>query len=161
MALYTVDQIIVSGWDQKGNISFIHGHPTWVSWFLLCLLSHSSWLCLPCVVSMWFPKGGIGWREAAALVVFNRAEGVPSHSWPHSSGQNLVQWPRLNSRENGTMPGDRKWCATWHSLCLFFFFFCTIGQYLQHIEVPRLGVESELQLLAYVTATASATEVPS
>ena len=26
--------------------------------------------------------------------------------------------------------------------------------YLQHMEVPRLGVESELQLLAYATATA-------
>jgi len=32
----------------------------------------------------------------------------------------------------------------------FFFFF--LGLYLQHMEVPRLGVELELQLLAYVTA---------
>ena len=27
--------------------------------------------------------------------------------------------------------------------------------HLQHLEIPRLGVESELQLLAYVTATAT------
>ena len=36
---------------------------------------------------------------------------------------------------------------------LFFFFFL-FRLYLQHMEVPRLGVESELQLLAYATATA-------
>ena len=34
-----------------------------------------------------------------------------------------------------------------------FFFF--LWQHLQHIEIPRLGVESELQLLAYPTATAT------
>ena len=32
------------------------------------------------------------------------------------------------------------------------FFF--LGPYMRHMEVPRLGVESELQLLAYTTATA-------
>ena len=34
-----------------------------------------------------------------------------------------------------------------------FFFF--LGPYLQYMEVPRLGVESELHLLAYTTATAT------
>ena len=34
------------------------------------------------------------------------------------------------------------------SLSLFF-----LGLHLQHMEVPRLGAESELQLLAYTTAT--------
>ena len=34
---------------------------------------------------------------------------------------------------------------------LFFVFF---GPHLQHMEIPRLGVKSELQLLAYTTATA-------
>ena len=29
-----------------------------------------------------------------------------------------------------------------------------LGSYLQHMEIPRLEVESELQLLACVTATA-------
>ena len=33
------------------------------------------------------------------------------------------------------------------------FFFVFLGQHLQHMEVPRLGVKSELQLLAYTTAT--------
>ena len=36
----------------------------------------------------------------------------------------------------------------------FFFLFFFLGPPPQHVEVPRLGVESELQLPAYVTATA-------
>ena len=35
------------------------------------------------------------------------------------------------------------------------FIFCILGPHPQHMEVPRLGVESELQLLAYATATAT------
>ena len=35
--------------------------------------------------------------------------------------------------------------------CILFYFF--LGLYLQHMEVPRLGVESELQLPASATAT--------
>ena len=33
--------------------------------------------------------------------------------------------------------------------------FCPVGHHPRHIEVPRLGVESELQLPAYATATAT------
>ena len=33
-------------------------------------------------------------------------------------------------------------------------FFCLLGLHPQHMEVPRLRAESELQLLAYTTATA-------
>ena len=36
----------------------------------------------------------------------------------------------------------------------FSFLFYFLGLTLQHVEVPRLGVELELQLLAYTTATA-------
>ena len=38
---------------------------------------------------------------------------------------------------------------------ILFFFFCLLGLHPQHMEVPRLGVESELQLLTYTTATAT------
>ena len=38
-------------------------------------------------------------------------------------------------------------------VCLFVF--CFLGPYLQHTEIPRLGVESEQQLPAYATATAT------
>ena len=36
----------------------------------------------------------------------------------------------------------------------FFLFFVLLGPHLQHMEVRRLGVNSELQLPAYTTATA-------
>ena len=39
-------------------------------------------------------------------------------------------------------------------ILLFFFFFCFLEPHLQNMEVLRLGVESELQLLTYTTATA-------
>ena len=46
----------------------------------------------------------------------------------------------------------------WH-LFFFFFFsfwsFCLLGPHPQHMEVPRIGVESELQLPVYTTATAT------
>ena len=35
------------------------------------------------------------------------------------------------------------------------FYFCFLGPLLRHMKVPRLGVEVELQLLAYTTATAT------
>ena len=41
------------------------------------------------------------------------------------------------------------WCC-----CEWNFFFVFLGPHLRHMEVPRLGGESELQLLANVTATA-------
>ena len=34
------------------------------------------------------------------------------------------------------------------------YFFVSLGMHPQHMEAPRPGVESELQLLAYTTATA-------
>ena len=36
----------------------------------------------------------------------------------------------------------------------FFSYFLFLGLQVQHMEVPRLGVELELQLLVYTTATA-------
>ena len=41
------------------------------------------------------------------------------------------------------------------SFLFFFFSLHFLGQQLQHMEVLRLGVKSELQLLAYATATAT------
>ena len=35
------------------------------------------------------------------------------------------------------------------------YFFVFLGPHVQHMEIPRLGVESELQLVAYATATAA------
>ena len=43
-------------------------------------------------------------------------------------------------------------CDYFHN---FFLSFVFLGPHPRHMEVPRLGVESELQLLAYATATAA------
>ena len=40
-------------------------------------------------------------------------------------------------------------------LLLLLLLFCFLGPYLRHMEVPRLGVQLELQLPAYATATAT------
>ena len=39
-------------------------------------------------------------------------------------------------------------------LNFFIYFFCFLGSHLRHLEVPRRGLESQPQLLAYTTATA-------
>ena len=41
-----------------------------------------------------------------------------------------------------------------HTLFFIVVFFLFLGLYLRHMGVPRLGVASELQLTAYITATA-------
>ena len=46
------------------------------------------------------------------------------------------------------------WQGLTTDLCLFVFFFFFLGPYQWHMEVPRIGVKSELQLLACTTATA-------
>ena len=43
----------------------------------------------------------------------------------------------------------------WPKKNFFFMFVCFGGPHLRHMEVPRLGVESELQPLAYTTAKAT------
>ena len=37
---------------------------------------------------------------------------------------------------------------------VIFFFFSFLGPHPWHLEIPRRGVEAELQLLVYTTATA-------
>ena len=44
--------------------------------------------------------------------------------------------------------------ASLHSQILLFFF-CFLGPHWWHMEVPRLGVEQELQLPSYATVTAT------
>ena len=65
------------------------------------------------------------------------------------------------SHQARDLPGHRSLCQLVWSLLpgfcffFFFFFFFLLWPHLQHMEVPRLGVESELQLPAYATATAT------
>ena len=44
--------------------------------------------------------------------------------------------------------------VTFIYFCFVLFCFCFLGPYLQHMEVPKLGVKLELYTTAYTTATA-------
>ena len=45
--------------------------------------------------------------------------------------------------------------SMWLFFFFFFFFFVSLGPHQQHMEVSRLGVTSELELLVYTTVTAT------
>ena len=51
--------------------------------------------------------------------------------------------------------GYRSYNFMHSSFFFLFFFFCFWGPHSQHVEFPRLRVQSELQLPAYITATAT------
>ena len=58
------------------------------------------------------------------------------------------------------LPFQRSRLSLFTKFVLFFVLFCSLvfvflGLHLWHMEVPRIGVQSELQLPAYVTATAT------
>ena len=65
-----------------------------------------------------------------------------------------------NSCQNGTTFAETLKVAGAMGLCsilnmfIFFSFLIFLGLHLRQMEVPRLGVELELQLLAYTIATA-------
>ena len=50
--------------------------------------------------------------------------------------------------------GERDFPGAKEISCFILFYFVFLGLLLWHMEVPRLGVESELQLPAYTTAIA-------
>ena len=75
----------------------------------------------------------------------HEAWGLVQGGWaPTSPHVVLLPPPALFPKEQGSQ-----------SHTLFFFFFCFLMLHLQHMKVHRLGVKSELQLLAYPTATAT------
>ena len=62
----------------------------------------------------------------------------------------------LASRDYHDLLGFHKSIHSQNLPCvLFFYFLVFLGPYPQHMEVPRPGVETELQLSAYTTATAT------
>ena len=53
----------------------------------------------------------------------------------------------LNQHSDPTQPPALPWWVRMASLFIYlflFFIFCFLGPHLQHMEVPRLGIESEL-----------------
>ena len=72
--------------------------------------------------------------------------GLPS-TYINSS---LVFWTKSGSLGTTQAPGT--YDKIHYMACHIYFYF--LGLHSQHMKVPRLGVQSELQLLAYVTDTA-------
>ena len=66
----------------------------------------------------------------------------------HTPSSFLDVGPRVFFSNTGSLVGS---CL----LSFFFFFFCFLGPYLWHMDASRLGLQLELQLLAYTTATAT------
>ena len=62
--------------------------------------------------------------------------------------------PRLKEKEDKKHGRDQRGLTLNLNFILFCFVFAFGGPHLWHMEVPRLGVELERQLLAYATATA-------
>ena len=75
-----------------------------------------------------------------------------------------LPWPDLLRMISGAMysmvPQKEKVRSFWEGkrtllYCLFCFLFCfVLGPQGRHMDIPRLGVKSELQLPVYTTATA-------
>ena len=90
---------------------------------------------------------GVGTRSPSCLVVpcvlSREREGERFLLKGDGSPTCLLKSPRICSQQVGD-PGELNHRS-------FFF----LGPYLRHMEVPRPGLESELQLLAYTTATAT------
>ena len=79
----------------------------------------------------------------------------------HSSWQHWILNPLSKARDWTWVAMDASqihfFCAMTGTPLFFilFLFFCFLGWHLRYMEVSRLGVTSELQLLAYTTATAT------
>ena len=76
-----------------------------------------------------------GVKDLALLQLWHRAQlQLGSDHWPRS-----FHMPQMQ-------PKKKVFC--------FFLFFCFWGPHPWHMDIPRLGVNSELQLLTYATTTA-------
>ena len=64
--------------------------------------------------------------------------------------------PKFSAGQTLTMGTSLPWLWKCHECNHFFLAF--LGPHLRHMEVPRLGVDLELQLLVYTTATAMGSE---
>ena len=80
---------------------------------------------------------------------------------PFLDGWDGGSWNFLKSTQPHNS-GKKAFCtinSTYFTSIFPFYYFCnfffSLELYLRHMEVPRLGVQSELQLLAYTTATAT------
>ena len=82
-------------------------------------------------------------------------EGCPEDRTRPAEGPSAQQSQARVKREQVRGEMRKKEIIPFFLSFFFFFLVCFSGPHLRHMEVPRLGVESELQLPAYTTATAT------
>ena len=95
-------------------------------------------------------------RLQGELEVWGRVggSGVPGRGDSSCRGINVagLSWDPMGSgRTRAGLRLSVGFC--WACFSSFFFFFLLLGLHVWHMQVPRLGVESEQQLTAYATAT--------
>ena len=73
--------------------------------------------------------------------------------WEHSQTWNAVH--EMNRNKKKLTTSRQNYYDKSEMGISTFFCFCFLGPHLRHMEFPRLGVESELQLHVYTTATAT------
>ena len=88
-----------------------------------------------------------GFQNQVTIHLISRFISLLYSEWYEFGLSNNATW----SNESKTLPVDE---SSFASIVFFSFFHFFLGPHLWHMEVPRLGVQSELQLPAYATATA-------
>ena len=106
------------------------------------------------------------WLGSSRAQILSMRMQVLALAWLSVLGYSLAARCGIDHRSHSDPLLLQLWCrpaaATpiWPLACpfffrfFFFFFFFFLGLPLQHVEVPRLWVELELQLLPYTTVTA-------
>ena len=97
-----------------------------------------------------------GEQRPAFYVLLNPIKLISLASQPkilHFSHNNNKKW--LHHQHSDTTAAKTRLLrhVFLQDFSLFFFFFCILGLHPQHMEVPSLGVELKLQVLAHATAT--------
>ena len=82
------------------------------------------------------------WRRLAAVVLIGPLAWEPSYAEGTTLKSNRNKQKKVSSSQN-------------YRYSLLLLHFCFLGPYPWHLEIPRLGVQSELQLSACTTATAT------
>ena len=104
-------------------------------------------LCRPGSVflsSTWFPPPDLAWLWTVGVM---RKDDVLSACPERWGLAGILFWITTRGNHPSMFRGFLFVC--------FLFCSCFLGPYLRHMEVPRLGIESELQLPAYITAMAT------
>ena len=105
----------------------------------------------------WGHEGGTPMMGLVPLLEETLASSLSSPPWEDTSRRQPSTNQEKGPHQTPGLPMPWSWTSQplelWE-ISVFVFGFCFLGSHLQHMEVPKLGVKSQLQLPAYTTATA-------